>query len=90
MLAGLIQSPEALNPIKHPDRAARRRSEVLDAMVATGKVTRKVAEAAKSVPLPTRVSYPIGTGGDSRRRPARDGFRGSTNVYSFRETRTAL
>ena len=33
LLAGLIQSPEALNPIKHPGAAARRRSEVLDAMV---------------------------------------------------------
>ncbi len=59
LLAGLIQSPEALNPIKHPDRAARRRSEVLDAMVSNGKVTRKKAEAAKAVPLPTRVSYPV-------------------------------
>jgi membrane peptidoglycan carboxypeptidase len=59
LLAGLIQSPEALNPIKHPDRAARRRSEVLDAMVSNHKVTRKAAEAAKAVPLPTRVSYPF-------------------------------
>ena len=39
LLAGLIQSPEALNPIKHPGAAARRRSEVLDAMVANGKAT---------------------------------------------------
>jgi penicillin-binding protein 1A len=61
LLAGLIQSPEALNPIKHPDRAARRRNGVLDAMVSTGKATRKAAEAAKGVPLPTRVSYPFAT-----------------------------
>ena len=33
LLAGLIQSPEALNPVTHPDRAARRRVQVLDAMV---------------------------------------------------------
>ncbi len=59
LLAGLIQSPEALNPIKHPDRAARRRSEVLDAMVTNHKVSQKKAEAAKAVPLPTRVSYPV-------------------------------
>jgi len=59
LLAGLIQSPEALNPIKYPDRAARRRSEVLDAMVTNGKVTRKAAEAAKAVPLPTHVFYPV-------------------------------
>ena len=59
MLAGLIQSPEALNPIKHPGAAARRRSEVLDAMVANGKIDRaQAAGCAKSVPLPTTVSYP--------------------------------
>ncbi len=39
LLAGLIQSPEALNPITHPDRAARRRATVLDAMVEHHKIT---------------------------------------------------
>ena len=58
LLAGLIQSPEALNPIKHPGAAARRRSEVLDAMVANGKTTPRRGQAAKSVPLPTTLSYP--------------------------------
>ena len=58
LLGGLIQSPEALNPIKHPGAAARRRSEVLDAMVANHKTTAKLARAAKYVPLPTSVSYP--------------------------------
>ncbi len=58
LLAGLIQSPEALNPIKHPGAAARRRSEVLDAMVANRKAKPAAALAAKSVPLPTSVSYP--------------------------------
>src|SRR5262245_31008615 len=28
LLAGLIQAPEALNPVTHPDRAARRRETV--------------------------------------------------------------
>ena len=58
LLAGLIQSPEALNPVKHPGAAARRRSEVLDAMVVNGKTTAAAAKLAKSVPLPTTVSYP--------------------------------
>ena len=58
LLAGLIQSPEALNPIKHPGAAARRRSEVLDAMVTNGKATAAAARVSKSVPLPTTVSYP--------------------------------
>ncbi len=64
LLAGLIQSPEALNPIKHPGAAARRRSEVLDAMVANKKISAAAAKAAKSVPLPTTVSYPHSTPGD--------------------------
>lgn len=58
LLAGLIQSPEALNPVKHPGAAARRRSEVLDAMVTNHKVSAAAAELAKSVPLPTSVHYP--------------------------------
>ncbi len=64
MLAGLIQSPEALNPIKHPGAAARRRSEVLDAMVINKKASAAAAKAAKSVPLPTTVSYPHSSPGD--------------------------
>jgi membrane peptidoglycan carboxypeptidase len=58
LLAGLIQSPEALNPIKHPGAAARRRSEVLDAMVVNHKAKAAPARLAKFVPLPTSVSYP--------------------------------
>jgi penicillin-binding protein 1A len=58
LLAGLIQSPEALNPVKHPDAAARRRVQVLDAMVENKKATAAAAKAARSVPLPTKVSFP--------------------------------
>jgi penicillin-binding protein 1A len=59
LLAGLIQSPEALNPVKHPDLAARRRTEVLDAMVKNGKATAAQAKAARAVPLPTKLTYPV-------------------------------
>jgi penicillin-binding protein 1A len=58
LLAGLIQAPSALDPIKHPGAAARRRSEVLDAMVANHKTTAAAALLAKFVPLPTKVSFP--------------------------------
>jgi penicillin-binding protein 1A len=58
LIAGLIQAPSALDPIKHPGAAARRRSEVLDAMVANHKITPSEARLAKYVPLPTKVSYP--------------------------------
>jgi len=59
LLAGLIQAPEALNPIKRPDLAARRRGEVLDAMVSNGKIAAAQAKFAKSVPLPTHLYYPV-------------------------------
>jgi len=51
LLAGLIQSPNRLNPFRHPDRAIERRNLVLDSMVETGAVTKDQAERAKAEPL---------------------------------------
>jgi len=51
LLAGLIQSPSWLNPMRHPHRATVRRNEVLDAMVETGAITQDQAAAAKAEPI---------------------------------------
>ncbi|MGB6742498.1 MAG: transglycosylase domain-containing protein [Terracidiphilus sp.] len=51
MLAGMIQSPNRLNPFRHPDRVIDRRNLVLDSMVETGAITKEQAEAAKTEPL---------------------------------------
>jgi penicillin-binding protein 1B len=51
LLAGLIQSPNYLNPFRHADRAIDRRNLVLDTMVETGAITKETAESAKSEPL---------------------------------------
>ncbi len=51
LLAGMIQSPNRLNPFRHPDRAIERRNLVLDAMVETGAITKEQSEAAKAEPL---------------------------------------
>jgi penicillin-binding protein 1B len=51
MLAGIIQSPNRLNPFRHPERAIERRNLVLDTMVETGAITKDHAEQAKSEPL---------------------------------------
>lgn len=51
LLAGMIQSPNRLNPFRHPERAIERRNLVLDSMVETGAVTKAQAEAAKMEPL---------------------------------------
>ncbi len=51
LLAGMIQSPNRLNPFRHPQRAIDRRNLVLDSMVETGAITKEQAEAAKLEPL---------------------------------------
>ncbi len=52
LLAGLIQSPSRLNPLRHGgQRAIDRRNVVLDAMAETGEISKAEAEAAKATPL---------------------------------------
>ena len=51
LLAGTIQSPNRLNPYRHPDRAMERRNVVLDSMVETGAITQAEAERAKAEPI---------------------------------------
>jgi penicillin-binding protein 1B len=51
LLAGTIQSPNRLNPYRHPDRAMERRNVVLDSMVETGAITSDQAERAKAEPI---------------------------------------
>jgi penicillin-binding protein 1B len=47
LLAGMIQSPNRLNPFRHKERAIDRRNLVLDSMVETGAITKAQAEKAK-------------------------------------------
>ena len=51
LLAGTIQSPNRLNPYRHPDRAMERRNIVLDSMVETGAITEDEATRAKAEPI---------------------------------------
>ncbi len=51
LLAGLIQSPNYLNPFRHPERAIDRRNLVLDSMIETGAISKSLGEAAKAEPL---------------------------------------
>lgn len=50
-IAGLINSPNWLNPYRHPNRAMERRNLVLDAMVETGAISSSEAERAKAEPM---------------------------------------
>ncbi|HZY72169.1 MAG TPA: PBP1A family penicillin-binding protein [Edaphobacter sp.] len=51
LLAGMIQSPNRLNPYRHPKRATDRRNVVLDSMVETGALTASEASRFKAEPL---------------------------------------
>ena len=51
LLAGTVQSPNRLNPYRHPDRAMERRNIVLDSMVETGAITEDEATRAKAEPI---------------------------------------
>ena len=51
LLAGVVQRPEALSPLKNPDAAVRRRSHVLDRMVEEKYLTQAQANEAKGAPL---------------------------------------
>lgn len=52
LVAGMIANPSLYDPIKHPERARNRRSEVLTAMVDTGRLTARERDAARRVELP--------------------------------------
>jgi membrane peptidoglycan carboxypeptidase len=53
LLAGLISNPEGNNPFTYPDRARRRRADVLRGEVTQKYITQAEADAANNEPLPT-------------------------------------
>ena len=60
MIAGLISSPNRLNPLHHPDAARVRRDEVLAAMLEDGYIGKNAYDAAVSEPLHPREVYAEG------------------------------
>ncbi|GAB3281879.1 penicillin-binding protein [Parasphingorhabdus pacifica] len=51
LLAGMVNSPSALNPETHPEEALDRRNLVIDAMEMQKRVTPEAAEEARQAPL---------------------------------------
>ncbi|GAB3278182.1 transglycosylase domain-containing protein [Sinomonas notoginsengisoli] len=58
LLAGLVNSPSAYDPITHPDNAKKRRDLVLDAMLEHGKIDKKQHDDAVAAPVETKVNPP--------------------------------
>jgi penicillin-binding protein 2A len=51
LLAGLVRAPAYYSLVTHPDRALKRRNQVLDAMALQNVISTTEAETAKSRPL---------------------------------------
>ncbi len=58
LLAGVISNPEGNNPFTYPDRAIRRRADVLRGEVEQKYITQAEADAANNEPLPTIAPQP--------------------------------
>jgi penicillin-binding protein 1A len=58
LLAALPKGPESYSPVRHPERALKRRNLVLNEMLQDGKITRAQADAAKRAPLGLHIEPP--------------------------------
>jgi len=61
LLAALPKGPEEYSPVRHPERALKRRNLVLTEMVNNKKITEQQAEEAKAMPLGLKLEAPANT-----------------------------
>ena len=61
LLAALPKGPEEFSPVRHPDRALKRRNLVLQEMLQDRKITQQQADAAMVAPLGLRLERPANT-----------------------------
>src|SRR5579872_2553751 len=57
LLAGLPKAPAQYSPINHPDRALKRRTLVINAMLEDGKITAKQANDARNQPIQLKLQH---------------------------------
>lgn len=61
LLAALPKGPESYSPVRHPEKALKRRNLVLSEMLADKKITVEQAESAKAQPLGLHIETPANT-----------------------------
>ena len=61
MLAALPKGPEEFSPVRHPERALKRRNLVLSEMRGDKRITEEQFEAAKDAPLGLKLEQPANT-----------------------------
>ena len=65
LLAGMFQSPNAYNPLLHPQASEKRRNIVLKLMVRHGYISQAEADAAAKIPVSKLTSKSKGKGDDT-------------------------
>jgi membrane peptidoglycan carboxypeptidase len=58
LLAGLVKAPYLYSPYRHPDRAVKRRNDVIDIMVTDHSITAQQGEAAKAESVSVTIRNP--------------------------------
>lgn len=61
LLAALPKGPESYSPVRHPDRALKRRNLVLSEMLGDKKITQQQYDDAKAAPLGLNIEKPANT-----------------------------
>ncbi|WP_443082583.1 penicillin-binding protein 1A [Terriglobus sp. ADX1] len=61
LLAALPKGPSSYSPVRHPDRALKRRNLVLSEMLGDGSITEQQYQEAKSAPLGLKIEPPANT-----------------------------
>jgi penicillin-binding protein 1A len=61
LLAALPKGPEEFSPVKHPERALRRRNLVIEEMLTDHKISPEQAREAEAAPLGLRIEPPANT-----------------------------
>jgi len=61
LLAALPKGPSSYSPLRHPERALKRRNLVLSEMLSDGDITEQQYQEAKAAPLGLRIEPPANT-----------------------------
>ena len=65
LLAGLLKAPNGYSPLRKPNRAFKRRNQVLYSMVQNSKLSQKSYNRLRQIPIKTRMSDRLVTSGSA-------------------------
>ena len=65
LLAGLLKAPNGYSPLRKPNRAFKRRNQVLYSMVQNGKLSKRSYNRIRQIPIKTRIRNQLATYGSA-------------------------